>query len=122
MIVKMPHLGPRPKKTARNLLIFIVMLVALRMTLPIGVKWYVDCVLADIPGYHGRIDDIDIALWRGSYEIQGLDFVKLNGKVRDPLFSADVARRVWIKNGKPRSRSSIPLRSTNSRPTGLAGV
>ena len=80
----------RQSRFLKLLLAILAALLVLRAALPYGVKWYVNRVLADIPGYYGRIDDIDIKLWRGAYEVHGLEFVKLNGKVRDPLFSARV--------------------------------
>ena len=43
-------------------LALIVVLIAFRLYLPILVKDNVNKVLADIPGYYGQVEDIDISL------------------------------------------------------------
>jgi hypothetical protein len=43
-----------------------------RIMLPHYVTKYVNKVLADIPGYRGSIEDVDIWLIRGAYQIHGL--------------------------------------------------
>jgi hypothetical protein len=40
----------------------------------------VNRVLSEIPGYHGWVDDIDIALYRGAYVINGLHLYKNGNK------------------------------------------
>jgi len=69
-------------------LVFFVLVIALiifRICLPTLVKNYVNKVLAEIPGYYGSIEDIDIALYRGAYVIKGLDIVNTNAKSDIPL-------------------------------------
>lgn len=53
-------------------LVLLILLIAFRLYLPTLVKNYVNKVLAEIPGYYGQVDDIDIALIRGAYVIEGL--------------------------------------------------
>ena len=53
-------------------LILLILLIAFRLYLPTLVKNYVNKVLAEIPGYYGQVDDIDIALIRGAYVIKGM--------------------------------------------------
>jgi hypothetical protein len=53
-------------------LIIVILLIAFRLYLPVLVKNYVNKVLAEIPGYYGQVTDIDIALYRGAYIINGL--------------------------------------------------
>jgi len=65
-----------------------VLLVVFRAFLPSIVTGHVNRILGSIPGYSGRIDDVDIALIRGAYVIQGVRLDKLNGKVPVPFFSA----------------------------------
>jgi hypothetical protein len=77
------------KKTSYWLLGIVILLVAIRATLPWAVKTYANRVLDGIPGYYGYIDDVDLHIWRGAYSIQGVELVKTNGSVREPLFSAN---------------------------------
>ena len=69
------------------LLVLIIGLIIFRIFLPTIVKNYVNKVLADIPGYHGSIADIDIALYRGAYVIKGLKLVNTNGTSGIPLMN-----------------------------------
>ncbi|HAJ81870.1 MAG TPA: hypothetical protein DCO64_05460, partial [Zunongwangia profunda] len=51
-------------------------LIVFRLFLPLIVKNYVNKTLNNIPGYHGHVEDIDIALWRGAYTIDSLVLIK----------------------------------------------
>lgn len=53
-------------------LLIILVLVVFRLFLPRIVKHYVNEVLAEIPGYYGQVENIDIAIVRGAYAIDGL--------------------------------------------------
>ena len=53
-------------------IIILILLIAFRLYLPILVKKNVNKVLANIPGYYGQVDDIDISLIRGAYVINGM--------------------------------------------------
>ncbi|MCO7564658.1 DUF748 domain-containing protein [Pseudomonas sp. S 311-6] len=66
----------------------LVLLVALHLALPYLVRDYLNDKLADIGDYHGRIVDVDLAWWRGAYQINGLEIVKTTGKVPVPLLDA----------------------------------
>ncbi len=63
-------------------------LVVGRLMLPLYVLQYVNRVLQRNPEYPGRVEDIDISLWRGAYQIKGLNIHKRTGKVPVPLFEA----------------------------------
>lgn len=67
--------------------VVVVLLVAIRAILPLVVLRYANRTLAEIPDYHGEIADVDLALWRGAYRIEGLDVVKTDGAVPVPFFS-----------------------------------
>ena len=56
----------------------IVILLVIRLLLPTIVKRYVNDVLADIPGYNGAVEDIDISLIRGAYVIHNLYLNKVD--------------------------------------------
>ena len=68
-------------------IIIIAALIIFRIMLPTIVKNYVNKVLADIPGYYGQVKDIDIALYRGAYVIQGLYLNKVNAKTQVPFLN-----------------------------------
>jgi uncharacterized protein involved in outer membrane biogenesis len=70
--------------------VVVVALVAFRLALPTIVKRYVNRTLGQLNGYSGSVDDIGISLWRGAYQIEGLNIVKTDGKVPVPFVSADV--------------------------------
>jgi hypothetical protein len=57
----------------------IVFLVVLRLCLPFIVLQYANYTLNKIPGYKAHIEDVDIAVWRGAYQINGLKIIKKGG-------------------------------------------
>jgi hypothetical protein len=66
----------RPKskfKTKYKILLgIVVLLITFRIFLPTIVLNYVNKTLAKVPGYYGHVDDIDIALYRGAYQIKDI--------------------------------------------------
>jgi hypothetical protein len=77
-------------KNARRLLILAGILLLLRAALPYAVKYYAVKTLNKIPGFSARIADIDLSLWRGAYQIEGLEIWKTGGGAPVPFFSASV--------------------------------
>ncbi|CAM4333115.1 DUF748 domain-containing protein [Zobellia roscoffensis] len=63
----------------------IVFLIVLRLLMPVLVKQYVNNVLAEIPGYYGHVDGIDIALYRGAYTIENLSLRKVEAGSEVPF-------------------------------------
>lgn len=63
----------------------ITILVIFRLLLPFFVKKYVNTVLADIPGYYGHVDAIDISLLRGAYVMSHLYLNKINAGSEVPF-------------------------------------
>lgn len=61
------------------------LLIAFRLYLPILVKDYVNKTLADIPGYYGQIDGIDISLYKGAYTINGMYLNKIDAGTHVPF-------------------------------------
>ncbi|CAM3365426.1 DUF748 domain-containing protein [Aequorivita lipolytica] len=53
-------------------IIILILLIAFRLYLPTLVKNNINRVLANIPGYYGQVEDIDISLIRGAYVINGM--------------------------------------------------
>lgn len=70
------------------LLAVVAVLVAARLALPWVVLHYLNRNLANMGDYHGHIEDVDLALWRGAYRIDGMTIVKTAGKVPVPLLKA----------------------------------
>ena len=71
--------------------LLLLLLLILRLALPTIVKRYVNKVLADIPGYYGQVEDIDIAIIRGAYGINGLYLNKANATTQTPFIKFDEA-------------------------------
>ena len=65
--------------------VLVVLLIAFRIYLPTLVKNYVNKVLSDIPGYYGHVKDIDIAIYRGAYVINGLYLNKVKAETQIPF-------------------------------------
>ncbi|MBX2987184.1 MAG: YihY family inner membrane protein [Bdellovibrionaceae bacterium] len=73
------------KRSQKVLIALILLLIIARAVLPGVIKDQINLYLArNIDGYHGSIDDFDLSLYRGAYQIQGLKFVK-NGQEKTPL-------------------------------------
>ncbi|MFJ4346749.1 DUF748 domain-containing protein [Pseudomonas sp. NPDC089401] len=66
----------------------LVLLVALHLALPYLVRDYLNDKLANMGEYRGQVTDVDLAWWRGAYQINGLKIVKTTGKVPVPLLDA----------------------------------
>jgi hypothetical protein len=72
-----------------TLLSLVLVLITARLVLPYFVTRYVNTVLADLHGYTGKINDIDIALIRGAYVLKGLQIDKVGGKVPVPFLKCE---------------------------------
>ena len=86
-------LAVRRRRTAlRTLAWFAMIIVAVavvgRLCLPYTVRWYVNRVIDQSPLYDGKIDGVDIHLYRGAYSIRGVRIIKTAGNVPVPLFAA----------------------------------
>ncbi|WP_179339728.1 DUF748 domain-containing protein [Winogradskyella ludwigii] len=68
-------------------IIIIIILIGARLYLPYYVKSEVNKILADLPGYFGEVEDIDIALYRGAYVIEGVYLNKVNAKTQVPFLN-----------------------------------
>ena len=75
------------KRTVKVLIALVVLLVVARLLLPYFVLRYVNQTLADMGDYTGHVEDIDIQLIRGAYQIDDLRIRKVNGKIKEPFLS-----------------------------------
>lgn len=68
--------------------IVILLLITFRIFLPVGAKyainWYLDKKLTN---YQGRIEDFDLTLYRGAYQIQGLKIWKRTSSAEKPFLA-----------------------------------
>lgn len=78
----------RYRRHVGSLLLIIALLAVLRLLLPYAVRHYLNTRMERMGDYHGQIADIDIHLWRGAYSVDGLQIVKVSGKVPVPLLDA----------------------------------
>src|SRR5688572_5721640 len=62
----------RFNRTWKVVLIGLVVLVTVRLTLPFFVTRHINSLLNDLPGYRGSIEDVDIHLLHGGYDIYDL--------------------------------------------------
>ena len=74
----------KKKKNIIGLTIIVLIIVG-RLLLPYFLEKYVNKTLNDIPGYTGHVEDIDVALFRGAYVIEGLILDKENAGSPAPL-------------------------------------
>lgn len=70
-------------------IVILTILITARIVLPYFVKNYVNKVLADIPGYHGEVSDIDISLITGKYVINNLFLNKLDANSQIPVLDLE---------------------------------
>ncbi len=84
------RIGRGLRRGGKWLLVAIVLLAIVRMVLPVGLEALVNRRLAAIPGYAGRVEDIDVSIVRGAYQLEGLRIDK-HGEtaVHLPLVQAD---------------------------------
>lgn len=70
-------------KTPKWLVIVILILVTIRLAMPPVGKWIINRSLANKMGeYTGSIDDFDLSLYRGAYQILGLQIKKKNSNLQ----------------------------------------
>lgn len=77
------------RNTVCALAALAVVLVAGRIYLPFWVTDYVNKQISQLEGYSGKIDGVGISLWRGAYQIYGLDIYKRNG-LKEPFVAASL--------------------------------
>ncbi len=73
-------------------LVIIAVLIIARLILPYVVLHYANKTLADMNGYYGQVEDIDISLYRGAYQIDNIfldERDSATGK-RTKFFKADL--------------------------------
>jgi uncharacterized protein involved in outer membrane biogenesis len=79
------------KITVGIILTLVIVLVVARMYLPFWVKNYVNKEIDNLDSYSGSVADIDISLWRGAYQIVGLQIFKDSANIPVPFVAIDTA-------------------------------
>lgn len=72
-------------RTAKILIGLVILLVIARLLLPYFALKYVNKTLADMGSYTGHVDDLDIQLIRGAYQLDNLSIRKVKGKIKEPF-------------------------------------
>lgn len=96
-------------------LIILVLLIIGRILLPYILETYVNKTLNEIPGYEGYVEDIDVALYRGAYQIEGLVLRKEGAQTKTPLLdfeTSDISIE-WRSLFKGKIVSEIVLHNPN---------
>jgi hypothetical protein len=68
----------------------VVVLIGIRAAMPTVILHFANRKLDTIPEYRGHIDDVDLALIRGAYQIKGVSLNKISGASSEPFFSAEL--------------------------------
>ncbi len=71
------------KKIYKVLIGVTILLITIRLILPYGVLYYANKTQANMKGYFGHIEDIDLSIYRGAYTINDIYLNKI-GKVALP--------------------------------------
>ena len=66
------------KKRYKILIVIILVLVIFRLLLPYILLHYANKTLANVPGYYGHVQDIDVSLYRGAYQIDSIYLDKMD--------------------------------------------
>ena len=67
----------------------VILLIAVRVALPSIVKDIANDRLMALEHYDGHVEDVDLALWRGAYRVQGVRIVKTGADQPAPFFDGD---------------------------------
>ncbi|TDN87648.1 uncharacterized protein DUF748 [Salegentibacter sp. 24] len=84
----------RHKKRYVLPVLIVSLLIVGRIALPYILENYVTKTLNKIPGYKGSVSDIDLSLWRGAYQIEGLILREEKSQGEKPLLdfpSSDIS-------------------------------
>ncbi|HET6245668.1 MAG: DUF748 domain-containing protein [Bacteroidetes bacterium] len=76
------------------LVLFIVLIVAVRLLLPVILLKYVNNELDKNSDYEGKIGDLKLAILAGKYSIRDISIDEVDSQIREPLLTID---EVWFK-------------------------
>ncbi|MDQ2999851.1 MAG: DUF748 domain-containing protein [Fibrobacterota bacterium] len=87
---KKPVPSHRMRKSVIWIGAIILILIGIRAAMPPVILHLVNRKLDRIPEYSGHIGDVDLALFRGAYQIKDIALAKSEGAASTPFFSADL--------------------------------
>lgn len=76
--------SPRRRRVFAVLAVILILLLIARIFLPTVARHLINERLANIDPYHGQIEDVDIALWRGAYALNGIELTVRHPDVTEP--------------------------------------
>lgn len=79
----------RLKNTITFLVMILSILIILRLYLPYWALYTVNQKLSDMGDYSGHIENVDIDIYRGAYQLQELSVSKVKGTHKVPFVRAD---------------------------------
>src|SRR4051812_11058233 len=76
----------------RTVLIVVGLLIVIRLLLPFVILHYANNTLARVAGYHGHVEDIDLAIIRGAYQLKNIYINKVDTPAGNqvPFFRSDL--------------------------------
>jgi hypothetical protein len=92
MAKRLPNQKSKISKKWKIIIGIVVFLIAVRIVLPYIVLHYANKRLAEMPGYYGHIEDLDLNLYRGAYTLKQMYLNKVD-TVDDkqvPFFSSKI--------------------------------
>ena len=72
------------------LMTLLVLVIAVRLALPFAMKSWLNERLASLGNYEGHVDEVGVSLWRGAYQLRGVQIRQLDSAVDEPLFATPV--------------------------------
>jgi len=76
-------------KKARNWILgVVVFLLALHLSLPFILVYYVNKTLKEIPGHTGSVEWIHVNLFRGAYQIHDIEILTIEENTPEPFFES----------------------------------
>ncbi len=82
----------RLSKRWKIILAILTPLILLRAAAPYAIEYYLnEHRLVDLGEYTGKVRDVDLALWRGAYQVEGVDIEKATGTQRVDFLKVPLA-------------------------------
>lgn len=78
-------IGKIVKITGEGLFVVLLILLALRVSAPYVLEWAINSQLEKAEGIYGQVADVDLHLYRGGYEIEGIQLFMEKGDKEYPL-------------------------------------
>ncbi len=61
--------------------------IASRIYLPFWLRDYINAEISQLENYSGSVESVGVSLWRGAYQIHGMDISKTTGGIDKPFLS-----------------------------------